>query len=222
MKKNVLAIVALAALSLTACKKENTTVETNDAVETTEQTSDAVAYNVNAADSKLDWIGGKVSGDQHTGTIGLKDGQVFVTNNAVTGGKFTIDMNSIVVTDITDAEMKAGLEGHLKGATAENADHFFNVSKYPTSSFEITKVTEENGKQMIEGNLTIKETSHSIKFPATVTISDSEVVINSDEFEIDRTKWAVSYNSGSVVKDLAGDKIINDNIKLKVSLKATK
>lgn len=222
MKKNVLALVAFAALSLTACKKENTTVETTDAVETTTQTADAVTYNAIAADSKIDWVGGKVSGDQHTGTIALKEGQVFVTNNAVTGGKFTIDMNSIVVTDITDAEMKAGLEGHLKGATAENADHFFNVSKFPTAAFEITKVSEENGKQMVEGNLTIKEATHAIKFPATVTVTDADVTIASDEFEIDRTKWAVNYNSGSVVKDLAGDKVINDNIKLKLAVKATK
>ena len=222
MKKNVLALVAFAALSLTACKKENTTVETTDAVETTTQTADAVTYNAVAADSKIDWVGGKVSGDQHTGTIALKEGQVFVTNNAVTGGKFTIDMNSIVVTDITDAEMKAGLEGHLKGATAENADHFFNVSKFPTAAFEITKVSEENGKQMVEGNLTIKEATHAIKFPATVTVTDADVTIASDEFEIDRTKWAVNYNSGSVVKDLAGDKVINDNIKLKLAVKATK
>lgn len=222
MKKNVLALVAFAALSLTACKKENTTVETTDAVETTTQTADAVTYNAVAADSKIDWVGGKVSGDQHTGTIALKEGQVFVTNNAVTGGKFTIDMNSIVVTDITDAEMKAGLEGHLKGATAENADHFFNVSKFPTAAFEITKVSEENGKQMVEGNLTIKEATHAIKFPATVTVTDADVTIASDEFEIDRTKWAVNYNSGSVVKDLAGDKVINDNIKLKLAVKAIK
>lgn len=221
MKKNVFALVALAALSLTACKKENATAET-DAVETTTQTADAVTYNAVVAESKIDWVGGKVSGDQHTGTIAIKDGQVFVTNNAVTGGKFTIDMNSIVVTDITDAEMNAGLTGHLKGATAENADHFFNVSKFPTASFEITKVTEENGKQMVEGNLTIKETTHGIKFPAAVTVTDADVTVASEEFEIDRTKWAVNYNSGSIAKDLAGDKVINDNIKLKISVKATK
>lgn len=222
MKKNVLTLVALAALSLTACKKENATVETTDAIETTTQTADAVTYNVNTAESKIDWVGGKVSGDQHTGTIALKDGQFFVTNNAVTGGKFTVDMNSIVVTDITDAEMKAGLEGHLKGSTAEKEDHFFNVSKYPTASFEITKVTEENGKQLVEGNLTMKGATHGIKFPAAVTVTDSEVSVVSDEFEIDRTKWGINFNSGSVMKDLAGDKVINDNIKLKVAVKATK
>ncbi|WKW46583.1 YceI family protein [Myroides sp. JBRI-B21084] len=220
MKKNVFALVALAALSLTACKKENATVET-DAVEADAPAADAVTYNAVAAESKIDWIGSKVSGDQHAGTIALKEGMVMVANNMVTGGKFTIDMNTITVTDITDAEKKAGLEGHLKGATAENADHFFNVSKFPTATFEITKVADENGKQMVEGNLTIKEATHGIKFPATVTVTEGDVTIASDEFEIDRTKWAVNYNSGSIVKDL-GDKVINDNIKLKFVVKATK
>jgi|SRR5690606_35996187 len=221
MKKNVFTLVALAALSLTACKKENTTVET-DATEVSTQTTDAVTYKVNTTDSTINWTGSKVSGDFHTGTIVLQEGEVLVTNNVVTGGKFVVDMNTITVTDLTDAEMKAGLEGHLKGATAENADHFFNVSKFPTATFEITNVTEENGKQMVEGNLTIKEATHGVKFPATITVTDADVTIASEDFEIDRTKFGVNYNSGSVVKDLAGDKIINDNIKLNIAVKAAK
>lgn len=221
MKKNVFTLVALATLSLTACKKENTTVET-ETTEATAPATDAVTYNVDAATSTINWVGSKVSGDNHTGTITLKDGEVYITNNVVTGGKFTVDMNTITVTDITDAEKKAGLEGHLKGATAENADHFFNTSKFPTASFEITNITEENGKQMVEGNLTIKEATHGIKFPATITVTDTEVTMVSDDFEIDRTKFAVNYNSGSVIADLAGDKVINDNIKLNISVKATK
>lgn len=221
MKKNVFAVIALAALSFTACKKENTTVETTDATEVT-TTTEGTKYNVSVADSKIDWTGGKVSGDNHTGTILLSEGEVSVNEGKLVNGKFVIDINSIVVTDITDAEMKAGLEGHLKGATAENADHFFNAAKFPTGTFELTGVTEENGKQIIAGNLTLKEVSHAIKFPATVTVTDADVTISSEEFEIDRTKWGVNYNSGTLVKDLAGDKIINDNIKLKFSVKATK
>src|SRR5690554_7050439 len=86
MKKNVLAIVALAALSLTACKKENAAVETNETAETTEQTTDAVSFKIDAGASKIDWIGSKLSGSQHTGTIALQGGEVFVTDNALTGG----------------------------------------------------------------------------------------------------------------------------------------
>src|SRR5690606_38920276 len=114
MKKNVIALVVLAALSFTACKKENATVETTDTVDTTTQAADAVTYTTNVTDSRIDWVGGKVSGDQHTGTISLKDGEVFVTDKVITGCKFTIDMNSINVTDLKDAEKKSGLEGHLK------------------------------------------------------------------------------------------------------------
>ena len=222
MKKNVLAIVALAALSLTACKKENAAVETHETAETTEQTTDAVSFKIDAGASKIDWIGSKLSGSQHTGTIALQGGEVFVTDNALTGGRFIVDMNTITVTDLTDAEMKGNLEAHLKGATEENADHFFNVSQFSTSSFEITNVVEENDNHMIEGNLTIKGTTHNIKFPANVSITANEVVLNSEEFEIDRTRWNVNYNSGSVIKDLAGDKVINDNIKLTVTVKAAK
>ncbi len=222
MKKNVLAVVALAALSLTACKKEDKTVETTDAVETTAPAAEAIKYTAQAADTKIDWIGGKVTGDNHSGTIGLKEGEVFVKDGKVTNGKFVLDMNSITVTDLTNPEEKAGLEGHLKGATADKADHFFNATKYPISTFELTSVTEENGKQIVAGNLTIKDQTHAIKFPAAITVSDADVTIVSDEFEIDRTKWGVNFNSGSVMKDLAGDKVINDNIKIKLSVKATK
>lgn len=221
MKKNVLAVFAIAALSLTACKKESS-VETGDAVETTTPSTEAVKYTAQAADSKIEWEGGKVSGGKHMGTINLTDGEVFVKDGKVTNGKFVIDMNSINVTDLTDDEEKAGLEGHLKGATDENADHFFNTKKYPNGTFEITNVTEENGKQMVEGNLTLKEVSHSIKFPATIAVTDNDVTVVSDAFNIDRTKWGVNFNSGSVVKDLAGDKVIKDEITIKLSVKATK
>jgi len=221
MKKNVFAVFALAALSFTACKKENS-VETGNAIEATAPSTDAVKYTAQAADSKIEWEGGKVSGGKHNGTISFTNGDVFVKDGKVTNGTFTIDMNSITVADLTDAEEKAGLEGHLKGATDDNADHFFNTKKYPTGTFEITSVTEENGKQVVEGNLTLKDVKQSIKFPATIAVTDNDVTIVSDAFNIDRTKWGVNFNSGSIAKDLAGDKIIKDEISIKLSVKATK
>lgn len=219
MKKNVLAVFALAALSFTACKKENTTVETTTPTEVT--ATEGTKYNVAVDKSNIDWTGGKVTGDKHTGTIALKSGDVVVNEGKVVGGEFVIDMNSITVTDITDPEMKANLEGHLKGATAENSDHFFNAGKFPTGNFVITNIIDENGTLIVEGNLTIKETTHAVKFPAVITVTDNEVTLVTENFEIDRTKWGVNYNSGSIVKDL-GDKVINDNIILKLNVAATK
>ena len=45
--------------------------------------------------------------------------------------------------------------------------------------------------------------------------------ITSEEFTIDRTKWNVNYGSKSVFDGL-GDKFINDDISLKINLKANK
>ncbi|MDO4225643.1 MAG: hypothetical protein Q4C75_07105, partial [Bergeyella zoohelcum] len=67
MKKNVLAILAIATLSITACKKADT-VETKDQVEATATPENSVKYNV-AAGEAINWEGGKVSGDKHLGTL---------------------------------------------------------------------------------------------------------------------------------------------------------
>lgn len=225
MKKNVLTLVALAALTFTACKKENKAdqaEQTTETVETSAVSENAVKLNVATADSKIEWVGGKVTGSSHNGTIDLKEGELTIDNQQVVGGNFVIDMNTISSTDLTNPDEKAGLEGHLKGSKDENADDFFNVNKYPTSTFELTSVIEEDGKQVVVGNLTIKDKTNEVKFPATVTVSETEVTIASEEFEIDRTLWGVNFNSGSVVKDLVKDKVINDNIKIKVSVKAVK
>src|SRR5690606_39804074 len=95
---------------------------TTEGVEVNAPSTEAVTYTVDAQNSLINWEGGKVTGDKHLGTIALKEGQVSVADGKVTNGKFVIDMNSINVTDITDAEKKAMLEGHLKGATAERSE----------------------------------------------------------------------------------------------------
>src|SRR5690554_7891893 len=82
MKKNVLAIVALAALSFTACKKgETTSTATNEAAE---QTADAVVYNVTTAASLINWEANKLAGGGHTGTISIQNGEVFATDGVLT------------------------------------------------------------------------------------------------------------------------------------------
>ena len=64
-------------------------------------------YAVNAAVSKVMWTGSKPAGS-HTGTIDVSEGEVSVNNGMVTGGSFTLDMNSINVTDL-EGDQKAGL-----------------------------------------------------------------------------------------------------------------
>lgn len=220
MKKNILSLFVLATLSLTvACKKEATT--TTDATEAAVASDSASVYNVDKVASVIDWSGSKPAG-KHTGTIALADGEVTVKNGNVESGKFTIDMNSITVTDLKAEEGKGDLEAHLKG-TGDKAgeDHFFNVAKFPTGTFEITKVSNVDGKNTIEGNLTLKGITKNVKFPATVGVDAASVTITSETFTINRTEWGVNYASKSVFDDLK-DKFVNDDIELKVTVKATK
>ncbi len=212
-----------ASLALTvSCKKDNTeNAETTEAVDAKEATAEAVKYNVNTEESVIDWTGSKPTG-KHTGTIKISEGEFAVKNDSVESGKFTLDMNSITVTDLETGNGKEDLEGHLKGlGKEETADHFFNVNKYPTGTFEITGITQEEGKTMVEGNLTLKETTKNIKFPATITVTPDAVTLVSDSFKIDRTLWKVNYSSKSIFDNL-GDKYVDDEIEIKVNVKATK
>lgn len=212
-----------ASLALTvSCKKDNTeNAETTEAVEAKEATAEAVKYNVNTEESVIDWTGSKPTG-KHTGTIKISEGEFAVKNDSVESGKFTLDMNSITVTDLEAGNGKEDLEGHLKGlGKEETANHFFNVNKYPTGTFEITGITQEEGKTMVEGNLTLKETTKNIKFPATITVTPEAVTLVSESFKIDRTLWKVNYSSKSIFDNL-GDKYVDDEIEIKVNVKAAK
>ncbi|WP_432670023.1 YceI family protein [Flavobacterium sp. SM2513] len=221
MKKTFLSLLVLASMSaFISCKNETATV-TTDANEITVASAEAVTYKIDMENSVVDWKGSK-PGTTHTGTIKFSDGEAMVTDGKLEGGKFVFDMNSITVTDLKAGDGKEDLETHLKG-TGEKAkeDHFFNVGKYPKGSFEVKTVTEENGKMMITGNLTLKEISKSITIPATITSDDNSMTIVSEPFVINRTEWNVNYASKSVFDDLK-DKFVEDNIELTVNLKVLK
>lgn len=224
MKNRIASLLILSALTLTvSCKNDKAAeAETTEAGAVKETSGEAASYTVDNTNSKIDWTGSKPTG-KHTGTINLTDGTVSIKDNMLDSGKFTIDMNTITVTDLKAGDGKEDLEGHLKGTggTEADYDHFFNVKKYPQSTFEITKAVTENGKTAVEGNLTMKGITKNVKFPATVTVNGDTVTLVSDPFTINRTLWNVNYGSKSVFDNL-GDKFINDDIELKVSITAKK
>ena len=216
MKRIVLSLAIVAGLtfSATSCNKAT---QATDAEAVTEASAEAVTFNVNTAESEIVWEGGKVVGGTHNGTIALSSGEVSVKGGVVEAGSFVIDMNSIAVLDIEDEEKRGWLEGHLKGAAEDNADHFFNVSEFPEGKFEITAVSEGN----IEGNLTLKGITKNVKFPAKVTVADNDVTIVADAFTIDRTQWNVNFSNESMT-DVAADNVISNNITIKFVVKAVK
>lgn len=216
MKTSFLKIYAVVALiSFASCgdkaKEAETTAE--EAAAVAEVT--AVAYTANTDQSMIEWKGFKPTGS-HTGTIGITEGSVNVSAGAIESGNFAIDMNSIAVTDIpAEDEGNAKLKGHLMSAD------FFDVETYPSAKFEVTGIETVEGKTMLSGNLTLKDATNNISFPVATEMNGDVMTLTSETFTIDRSKWNVQYGSKSFFDNL-GDKFINDDMELKVTLIANK
>lgn len=196
---------------------EGEKVEAQEKVETTtsESTSGA-AYIVDTEASKINWTGGKLVGNSHTGYIKLKEGQLNVEGGNLSGGKFVIDMNTITDTDIDNPEKRQDLEGHLK------SDDFFNVGAHPTATFEIAKVEPATDKpdatHTITGNLTMKGITKSVTIPANISMENGMLKATTPQFVIDRTQWEVMYGASAL--GVVKDNIIKDEVALIIDLMA--
>jgi len=217
MKKRILNIFTIVAMgiALVACKDKAKEAETTAAEEAAKAQTESVKYVANSTESSIEWTGFKPTG-KHNGTINVESGVLTVNNGKIESGSFLIDMKSITVLDIpADDEKNAKLVGHLTSAD------FFDVEKFPSAAFEVTGFEEKEGKTMLSGNLTLKEKKNNVSFPVTVTSEGESFTITSEVFTIDRSKWDVKYGSKSFFDNL-GDKFINDDIELKINLKAKK
>ncbi len=220
MKKNALFFAA--AIILASCNNEpsadKATTTDSQAVVATEGT----AYQIDST-TTVSWTGAKPTG-AHDGTFKVTDGQLLVSDNNLSGGNFTIDINSLANRDLAaDADSKGKLEGHLKSAD------FFDVAKYPTAKFEITSVApytaDSNSTEiklagathLIKGNLTLKDSTKNISFPAVVKL-DGNAVSASADFNIDRTLWGMNYKGPNNPQDW----VINKQVNIKLALAATK
>lgn len=203
--------------------------QTEEATVTEEQsaaeaTYEAVTYIIDTTESDLEWTGEKKFVNWgHYGTIDLKSGEIYVNNSEVEGGEFIIDMNSLYVADkdLEDKGITADrpkLEGHLK------SDDFFAVEQFPTAKFVITDVQPLEGDpdntHTISGNLTIRDVTKNISFPASIDIDENNVEATA-EFHINRTDFNVKYGSDALF-DLAKDQIIKDEIHFDLELVAVK
>ncbi|MFT5891083.1 MAG: polyisoprenoid-binding protein YceI [Dokdonia sp.] len=221
MKKliaNTFAITAIL-VSTIACKsdtKNETDGTTAKEVATPE--AQATTYTVDTAYSTITWRGTKPAG-AHEGTINIQSGSVQVAGDKITGS-FVIDMNSITVTDL-EGDGKANLEAHLKGTADGKEDHFFNVAKHPTASFEVTGVTKEGNARMMQGNLTLKGITKNIEFPVAYTVGGDTMTLGSKTFTINRTQWGIEFKSKTILDDLK-DGFIGDDMEITISLKAKK
>ncbi len=210
-KVGLLSLMILLAFS---CKKENKSAVKGEAAPVAEAIGNS--FDVETAFSVVNWKGSKIAGS-HTGTFKLSDGNVKVKGGKVTGGNFTIDINSLICTDLAAGEGKEDLEGHLK------APDFFDAAKFPTAKFEITKVTSlagnEDANALVYGNLTLKDVTKEVGFKSKIDVANTGVTISTPNFTINRTDFGMKYGSASFFDNLK-DKAINDEVELSINLTA--
>ncbi|MGQ3012864.1 MAG: YceI family protein [Flavobacteriales bacterium] len=221
MKKVTIPVfVAAVAFSIASCG--NKANNAGEAQNVAAASSLSKAFTVDAAGSVLNWKATKKVGGGHNGNVQLSEGTINVENNEITAGNFTINMETIQSTDLTPETGKADLEAHLKGTgKPEAADHFFNVSKYPTAKFEITGTKRKSPDSVdVMGNLTIKDITKNITIPSKVVV-DSTKFEAAAKFNINRQDWNVKYGSVEFDPKILGDRVINNEVEFDLNLKAT-
>ncbi|SDC39200.1 YceI family protein [Niabella drilacis] len=221
--KQPISIFALALL-LAACGGTS-----SDQAKTEEKQEAAAAtgntYAIDTVTTTVDWRATHKGGfAPRFGIISVNDGNLSVENGAVTAGSFTIDLTGLKVdtTSVTEPGKKAAdLEAHLK------SPDFFDAAKHPTAAFVITKVAPYDSTQqksllpgatnLISGNLTLKDSTLNITFPAQVTITDGEVTAHA-KFTIDRSAWGISYKTEGSPENW----MISKDVEIGFNLKAAK
>jgi hypothetical protein len=126
----------------------------------------------------------------HTGYTKFKRGEVQFLGGNIAGGNFEICMDSINDVDIDYQLMKEVLVNTLK------SPDFFDIKRYPSAYFDLVRVkriSEENYE--VVGNLTVKKVTNQIRFNSTIQNQDSLILVESERFSIDRTKWGITIYS---------------------------
>ncbi|WP_127125402.1 YceI family protein [Pseudoflavitalea rhizosphaerae] len=179
------------------------------------QTGNVVRYLLDIPGSFVNWKGMNVmGGNGHQGYIKPLMGNLAIdANGRIAGGFFELDMNTITTTDKKDTSSNNGLVSHLKDPD------FFDVSKYPRGIFRLTKAIKISGDSSysITGELTLRAITQEIQFPATL-IWNGEDIVATASLSIDRTKWGITYKSGSVLS-LMKDELLEDLVQVSLDLR---
>lgn len=168
-------------------------------------------YTIDTKESEITWYGSMfiTSKGSHTGFINISKGELLIEKGAkLVGGTVEVDMNTI-----SD-------EGH--GTNNNLIDHlkspdFFEVEKFPYSTFAVIMVTPAKGDSVnVTGSLNIKGITRTVTFPATIEVKD-DVLRATGKLSIDRIQFDVRYKSRAFGLAIADD-LISDTIEFEVKM----
>ncbi len=164
----------------------------------------ATKYSFSAADSKLEWVGAKVTAS-HDGSFKDFKGSIDLVDGDPTKSRVSVTISTASL--VTEPEK---LIAHLK-----NAD-FFDVEKFPEATFTSTSITSggAGGSHTVTGNLALHGVTKSVSFPATIQVAGDEVTVQAS-FGINRKDFGIVYPG-------APDDLIKDDVLVRLNIKAKK
>jgi rhodanese-related sulfurtransferase len=177
-------------------------------------------YVIEADKSIVEWTGRNIN-NRHHGRITISEGTVELVDGRPVAGRFVLDMHTVTNLDLQDVTWREMLQRHLM------SDDFFDVEKYPATTFElrgassIASCSPGTPNMEIAGSLTIKDTTLPLCFPAIVVLQEDGSIKAQATIQFDRTFWNVCYGSGKLYERL-GMHLVNDLVTVELFIVARK
>lgn len=215
----LLGLSCITAAVLSSCDKapKGDSAKIAEAEQVTQATG--VTYVVDTATSWVKFTGHGV-GKNHPGYFKLNYGATAVNKDSVSGGSFVINIKSMRMEEKGE-HITGKLTPHLLSGD------FFDAEKFGTATFEITnvvpyKLEKDGDKSLVEGanftisgNLTLKDVTKNISFPAHINL-DGNKLKGKGNFDIDRRQWNMNYGNDKTL----GDKFISETVNIEFYLEA--
>lgn len=199
---NRLFVLAIA-LSMYSCVGKphpETPAVTINATSSKPATIDADTVSIDLLKSNINWIATEMRGlKKRTGKISLSKGYLLIAQQALVGGNFIVDMQTMDVTDVPAHETTArkNLIAHLKSVD------FFDTDQYPVATLALTNIEKTtNDRLKISGDFTIKDVTKNITFFAQQ--KDNSIF---SKFTFNRLDWKVAYTGSWAAKTLVDNDI---------------
>lgn len=164
-------------------------------------------YALDSENSVIEWTGAGPN-VSHTGSFEVNSVGIEVENGHITGGTFSIPINSIKNFDLPE-EVKPVLLDHLK------SKDFFYMAIYPQAYFRINNVHNineyadsseeiagkvEGANKMVYGEFTMLGKTFPLSFPAKIIMEGDNVSVEA-KFKLNRTKWGMNYAADPALGD---------------------
>ncbi len=173
-------------------------------------------YALDAEESQVYWTGrGELGNYSLSGLVPVVRGNLAFEGGVLKTGFVEIDMGAISCNSLDSETSRQKLVSHL------SSPDFFDAKKYPRARFVMTGAVSKGGNAyQLTGNLTIKDKTNPIQFPATLEERQGMLMLKT-VLVVDRTRYDVRYGSNRFFDNLGNDAIRND-FELDIELAARK